>query len=201
MYLGGQIGVAIPFRLQNAEGTGLTSDIPEGIIGTNTSIMYGGKIGYFFPATLDWLGLEADISHKTPDLKTHTYVVTQPNGTSNSITQGIKLGMTVAALRVEIRSPDIEGWGGFQPYGGIGPALFYVNSSTGGISSRDTSLGFSFQAGTRYFINPALALFVEYKLDAAMVQLPTAVGPGAGLKGDYTTHNIAFGLSYHFRQF
>jgi opacity protein-like surface antigen len=201
MYVGGQGGVGIPFRFQNLEGTGLATGTDPGPVQLGSSLLYGGKVGYFFPGIMDWLGIEADVYHETPSFKQHTYTLTQPGGTSTPITEGIHLGLTVMALRVEVRSPDIEGWYGFQPYLGVGPAFFYANTSTGSSSSRDTGLGFSFQAGTRYFMNPAFALFIEYKLDAVTFHFPTALAAGAGFNGDYASHNVAVGISYHFRSF
>jgi opacity protein-like surface antigen len=62
-------------------------------------------------------------------------------------------------------------------------------------------LEFSFQAGSRYFFTRELAVFAEYKFDAAMLKFQDALAPGAGFNGDYNTHNIAVGVSYHFRTF
>lgn len=201
IYVGPQIGGAIPFRFQSVEGTGQASGTDTTPIPLRSSFLYGGKVGYFLPSIMDWLGVEADVSHKTPNFKQHAFTLTRPDGSSMTLVEGLQFSMTTLALRAVIRSPDIAGWGGFQPYAGVGPAFFFAKTSTGSSSSSDTGLGFSFQAGTRYFLTRKVALFAEYKLDAAMLKFPDALAPGAGFNGDYVTHNLAVGVTVHFPQF
>lgn len=201
VYIGPQVGGAIPFRFQSVEGTGLAAGTDTTPIQLSTSVLYGGKVGYFLPPIMDWLGVEADVTHKNPDFKQHAFTIRAPSGTSMTLVKGLQMNMTVLALRAVIRSPDIAEWGGFQPYAGVGPAFFFAKTSTGSSSSSDTGLGFSFQAGTRYFLSRQVALFAEYKLDAAMLKLPDALAPGAGFNGDYVTHNLAVGVTVHFPQF
>jgi opacity protein-like surface antigen len=201
IYIGGQIGAAIPLSFQSVEGTGRASGTDGSSIPLNTSVLYGGKVGYFFPSIMDWLGVEADVTHKNPNMKSHAFTLTRPDGSTTSVVEGLNVSMTTLALRAVVRTPDIDGWGGFQPYVGVGPAFFFARTSTGSSSSADTGLGFSFQAGSRYFLTRELALFAEYKFDAAMLKFQDAVAPGAGFNGDYNTHNIAVGVSYHFRTF
>jgi len=201
LYVGGQVGAAIPLSFQSVEGTGRAAGTDGSPIHLNTSFLYGGKVGYFFPSILDWLGIEADVTHKNPNMKQHGFVLTRPDGSTTSVTEGLQVSMTTLALRAIVRTPDIEGWGGFQPYVGVGPAFFFARTSTGFASSADTGLGFSFQAGSRYFFTRELAVFAEYKFEAAMLKFPDALAPGAGFNGDYNTHNLAVGVSYHFPKF
>jgi hypothetical protein len=205
VYLGGQVGVVIPQSFQNPEGIGRLTFPDSSAIGMKDSFVYGGKVGYFLPSflALDWLGIEADIYHSTPHLKHAGFFVDgAPAG------QGVLLGVTTAAFRVLIRAPGrrpeeraqpFTSWyQRLQPYLGFGPAVFFTRASTASSSSNDTAVGFSFQAGSRFFLTRQVALFAEYKLDAAALSFNNALAPGAGLKGDYTGHNVVAGLSYHF---
>ena len=60
IYVGPQIGGAIPFRFQSVEGTGQASGTDTTPIPLRSSFLYGGKVGYFLPSIMDWLGVEAD---------------------------------------------------------------------------------------------------------------------------------------------
>ena len=210
LYLGGQVGATLPFEFDRVEGTGSAST--SGPIELSNSLLYGGKVGYFLPSYLNWLGVEADVYHATPHFKQHGYSLTGAGGTSTTVMEGIHLGMTTLAMRVVIRNPGrIPGepdtrfepgaglWQRFEPYGALGPAFFFTHTSTNGSTSDDTGVGVSFALGSRFFLSPQLALFAEYKLDAAKLSLMNALAPGVGLQGDYTAHNLVVGMSYHFQ--
>jgi Outer membrane protein beta-barrel domain len=181
------------------------------VIELSNSLLYGGKVGYFLPSYFNWLGVEADVYHGTPHFKQHSFSLAGAGETSTTVVEGIHLGMTTLAMRVVIRNPGrIPGepdtrfepgaglWQRFEPYGALGPAVFSTHTSTKGSTSDDTGVDVSFALGSRFFLNPQLALFAEYKLDAATLQFKNMLAPGAGLQGDYTAHNLVIGISYHF---
>ena len=210
LYLGGQVGATLPFEFDRVKG--ISSASTSDAIELSNSLLYGGKVGYFLPSYLNWLGVEADVYHGTPNFKQHSYSLTGAGGTSTTVVEGIHLGMTTLAMRVVIRNPGrIPGeqdtrfepgaglWQRFEPYGALGPAFFFTHTSTNGSTSDDTGLGFSFALGSRFFLSPQVALFAEYKLDAAKLSFMNALAPGAGLQGDYTAHNLVVGMSYHFQ--
>ena len=151
--------------------------------------------------------------HLNPHLKQHTFSIDSPGGPT-PVTEGIRLSMTNMALRVVIRSPgripgepdrrfasSADWWQRVEPYLAVGPAFFFTHTSTQGGTSSDTNLGFSLAFGSRYFLHPSLALFAEYKLDGTHLTLSNALGGGAGLRGDYTAHNLSVGMTYHFPGF
>lgn len=210
LYLGGQVSATLPFAFDSVEGTGSASTSAEAIKLSN-SLLYGGKVGYFLPSYFNWLGVEADAYHGNPDFKQHSFSLAGAGGTSTTVVEGIHLGMTTLAMRVVIRNPgkipeDSDTrfepgtglWQRFEPYGALGPAVFFTHTSTKGGTSDDTGVGVSLALGSRFFLSPQLALFAEYKLDAAKLSFMNALAPGAGLQGDYTAHNLVIGISYHF---
>jgi hypothetical protein len=211
LYAGPQIGATLPLKFSQVEGQGSASGTDD--IQQANSFLYGGKVGYFLPSSLTWLGMEADVYHLNPHLKQHTFTLDSPGGPT-MVTEGVRLGMTTMALRVVIRNPghipgepdhrfasSADWWQRLEPYLAMGPAFFFTHTSTQGGTSANTNLGFSFAFGSRYFLQPSLALFAEYKLDGTHLTLSNALGPGAGLRGDYTAHNLSVGMTYHFQGF
>ena len=211
IYAGPQVGAALPLKFSQVEGQGSALGTDD-ILHAN-SFLYGGKVGYFLPSYLTWLGIEADVYHLNPHLKQHTFSIDSPGGPT-PVTEGIRLSMTNMALRVVIRSPgripgepdrrfasSADWWQRVEPYLAVGPAFFFTHTSTQGGRSSDTNLGFSLAFGSRYFLHSSLALFAEYKLDGTHLTLSNALGGGAGLRGDYTAHNLSVGMTYHFPGF
>ena len=99
------------------------------------------KVGYFF-VSRPWLGLETDVFTLKPDVKQQdvvggkagepVFVDTLPR---------IPLRLMTWAANFIIRSPSMSDV--FQPYGGMGYALFVVNSSQAGESNVHLSHGFN----------------------------------------------------------
>ena len=211
LYAGPQVGATLPLKFSQVEGQGSASGTDD--IEPTSSFLYGGKVGYFLPSYLTWLGMEADVYHLNPHLKQHTFTIDSPGGPM-TVTEGIRLGMTTVALRMVVRNPGripgepdtrfalpAEWWQRLEPYLALGPAFFFTQTSTQGGTSADTNLGVSLALGSRYFLHPSLALFAEYKFDGALFTLSNALGPGAGLRGDYTAHSLSVGMTYHFQGF
>lgn len=67
-YVGGFGGFTWGHSFDNAEGTGSDKGTPRSQ-GLDNSIVYGGKIGYFFPERYNWLGLEAEGFNTTAHLQ------------------------------------------------------------------------------------------------------------------------------------
>jgi opacity protein-like surface antigen len=192
-YLAGQVGAMIPASFRNVDGNGAAQNgsLPSQI-GVDNALVYGGKVGYFLPASWRWLGLEVDTYHTSTHLEQKAFTV---NGTS--LVEGLQVDVTTVALRVLVRNPGAEPGEGFQPYFGLGPALFFAQAAGAG-SGSDQHLGFSAAAGTRYFVTKQIALFGEYKLDIVRFDFQNALTPGAGLNGDWQAHNFVAGVSFHF---
>lgn len=102
--------------------------------------------------------------------------------------QGIQLRLTTVAANIIIRSPSMSDV--FQPYGGMGYALFLAHSSQGDASHLHLSHGFNMFAGARYVLTERWALFGEFKYNRTTLQF-------SGVKGNYDTQIFVFGLMWH----
>jgi len=80
--------------------------------------------------------------------------------------------------------------GRFSPYGGVGPALFYSNSSAFPGKFRVTP-GLNVIAGASYYLTDYLAFFGEFRFNNVSVKL-------GGFVGDYSGQMFVGGISYHF---
>jgi opacity protein-like surface antigen len=88
------------------------------------------------------------------------------------------------AMNAIVRSPSLVVE--LEPYGGIGPALFFATQG-----ETQISLGINLIAGARYFVTPQMALFGEFKYNRAMIR-------SEGVEGDYSSQLFAFGITMHF---
>jgi hypothetical protein len=86
LYLGGQVGATLPFEFDRVQGTGSASTSEA--IELSNSLLYGGKVGYFLPSYLNWLGVEADVYHATPHFKQHSFSLAGAGGTSTTVMEG-----------------------------------------------------------------------------------------------------------------
>src|ERR1044071_607123 len=110
-----------------------------------SSLVGGVKAGYFF-ISRPWLGLETDVFTLKPDVKQQVVVGGTAGGRVFADTlQRIPLRLTTWAANLIIRSPSMSEV--FQPYGGMGYALFVANSSQAGESTVHLSHGFNLFAG------------------------------------------------------
>ena len=68
VYVAGQIGYTSPNALSNVQGVGPISGIGFSDLKLHDSIVYGAKVGYYFPA-VNWLGVETELFNTTPHVK------------------------------------------------------------------------------------------------------------------------------------
>ena len=81
--------------------------------------------------------MEADVYHRNPHLKQHTFTIDSPGGPT-MVTEGVRLGMTTMALRVVIRNPgripgepdhrfasSADWWQRLEPYLAVGHRLLF----------------------------------------------------------------------------
>jgi len=202
-YVAGQGGVSFPGSFSHIEGIGPGfggSGYKSSNLNLATSPLYGAKVGYFLPR-LNWLGFEGEYFYTNPHIEQQPFSVTTPSGqTFNRIGEKPRAhtSMSVAALNVIVRYPGKR----FQPYIGIGPAMYWASISGSEIillngkplSASDSSLGFNALVGSRFFLTKQLAIFAEYKYNKASF---TFEG-NAQFKADYSANNIVAGLSVHF---
>lgn len=91
-------------------------------------------------------------------------------------------------MNIIIREPSLSE--SLQPYGGVGPALFFASASNGTSSSTAVSPGVNLIAGARYFVTPQWAIFGEFKYDLATLRF-------GGIKGDYSAQIFTIGVAFH----
>ncbi len=155
----------------------------------HTSLAGGLKAGYFF-AERPWLGIEGDVFTLKPDVKQQDVVGGRARGPVFVDTlQGIPLRLTTVAANIIIRSPSMSDV--FQPYGGMGYALFLAHSSQGGESNLHLSHGFNLFAGARYVLTEQSALFGEFKYNRTTLRF-------SDIRGNYDAQLFVFGVMWHF---
>ena len=194
-YIGGYGGLAYPGAFSNVT-IGGDPALAGGVSGARlndlelkSSFVGGAKAGYFFTSR-PWLGLETDVFTLKPDVKQQVIVGGTADGRVFADTlQRIPLRLTTWAANLIIRSPSMREV--FQPYGGMGYAMFFVNSSLAGESDLHLSHGFNLFAGARYVLTPNWALFGEFKFNRSTLKF-------SDIRGNYDSQIFVFGLMWHF---
>jgi len=192
----------------------------------DTSLLFGGKVGYFFeqPVLGGNVGLEAEAFHFEPDVRQQTSRFTGSLGgfpADRQIrVQHADIDVTGAALNLLYRwrlapEPDLPR-GRFQPYLGVGLAVLIAKLSTTttpfdvNTSISDTNVQPALQvlAGLRTFITPHLAVFLEYKFLQSDrftfdFKVPGTIGgfpvqETARDRADVTSHHLSAGIGFHW---
>lgn len=200
MYIAGQVGLTSP---QNASQVNLAVDptilspISLSDLDLKNSIMYGGKVGYYFDSVKS-LGIETEAFTTTPHLKQQNVTVSVLDG-SPPVSQevgGANFRVTTLAFNLVARYPGER----FQPYVGAGPGIFFAQLKDSTDSTSSTKPGLNTQIGLRFLITENLAVFGEWKYNHVRFNFDTpAFGAGSsGLSLHYSAHNFIFGIGYHF---
>lgn len=185
----GQTGVILPGSLSNATvnsptlAGGVTDARVADIDLEKASLFYGAKVGFFFPKR-EWFGLETEAFSSQLNIKQQTVVGGVPGTVFAETMPGSHMQLTTWAINAIVRSPSLVAE--LEPYGGIGPALFFSTSG-----DTNVSVGVNLIAGARYFVMPHLALFGEFKYNRATLRTES-------IQGDYSAQIFVFGLSLHF---
>lgn len=202
-YVAGQGGVTLP-----SIGKGLTdvdidsSGFPSGTTMSDralkSSILYGAKLGYFFPRA-KWLGLETEVYNTTPHIKQQFTTVTVPGaGSAGGVLTGDHFRvLTWAPMNVVFRYPNTR----LQPYIAVGPGIFFaqVKTTQTGFegSQSSTKIGLNAQAGLRYHITRRVTVFGEWKYNYARFNFAEN-DTQFGFKATYSMNHVVFGIGYHF---
>ena len=189
-YVGGHVGLVKPNDLKNVEGIGSAKGIELSDLDLKNALGYGAKVGYFFPDSLDWLGVEFEVFTANPHIKQQS--VTAGFGGSSSplgTLDGSHLRIITPAVNVMLRLPGYH----VEPYvgGGIGAFWARLSDSTG--SDNDISPGVNALAGLRFYFNEDVALFTEYKYNYTKFKFTDSV-----FEATYSSHGLFGGLSFHF---
>lgn len=188
-YLIGQTGVVLPGSLSNVTissptlAGGVTDARVADLNLEKGSPFYGAKVGYFFPKR-EWFGIETEAYSTQLNITQQTVVGGVPGKVFADTLPGSRIQLTTWAVNAIVRSPSLVAE--LEPYGGIGPALYF---STNG--ETHTSVGVNLIAGARYFVTPGMALFGEFKYNRATIH-------SQNLEGEYSSQIFVFGISFHF---
>jgi opacity protein-like surface antigen len=209
IYVGGFGGFTWGHDLQDAEGTGSLKGQTFRTLGLTNSVVYGAKIGYFYPGGLNWLGLEAEGFNSTPHIK------------EGSGLPGAHLRVTTVAFNLIARTTlgcrpderdrdnrdDRSSWSSLdanarcplQVYAGVGPGIFFAETSNQfGRSTDNGRVGLNALAGLKYYMTRQFSVFAEYKFNYAQFNFDQAEGSTAGLRGEYLASHAIGGLAMHF---
>jgi opacity protein-like surface antigen len=213
VYVAGFGGFTWGHSFDNAEGTGSLKGAPIGGLGLANSGVYGAKVGYFHPGRLNWLGLEVEGFNTTPHIQ------------AGAGLPGSHLRVTTLAFNVIARTKlgcknsdydhdtdnrdDLHGskWSSLdenarcplQLYAGVGPGIFFAETSNQFGRSTDTGrVGLNALAGTKYFVTRHVSVFGEYKFNYAGFDFSQAQGQTAGLHGNYAASLVVGGLAWHW---
>lgn len=188
-YVIGQAGVVLPGSLSNVTVSSptLAGGVSEARIADvnleKGSPFYGARVGYFFPKH-EWFGFETEAFTTQLNITQQTVVGGVPGKVFADTLPGSRIRLTTWAMNAIVRSPSLVAE--LEPYGGIGPALFF---STNG--ETHASLGVNLIAGARYFLTPRTAVFGEFKYNRATIH-------SENIQGDYSSQIFVFGISVHF---
>jgi opacity protein-like surface antigen len=192
-YVGGYGGLSYPGAFTNVTINdpflnGGIRDARVNDLELHISPVGGVKVGYMF-ADRPWLGIEADVFTLKPDVKQQDVVGGKARGPAFVDTlRGIPLRVTTMAANIIIRSPSMSDV--FEPYAGMGYAIFLANSSQGGESNLHVSHGFNLVAGARYTLTENWALFGEFKYNRATLRF-------SDIRGNYDTQLFVLGIVWH----
>jgi opacity protein-like surface antigen len=189
-YVAGQVGVNFP-KFSDVEWSAGGSSVAVSEVKLQTSIVYGGKVGYNFDS-VKWLGIETEVFNATPH-------VSKQDLTSRGITLGTISGISNRVLTwVPVNLIVKYQAGLFEPYAGVGLGVFFSHLSAPGFSSSSTDVGLNTLVGLRFHFAHAIIPFVEWKYNRANVSHGNLAGTGLNLEGNYEAHNLVGGIGYHF---
>jgi opacity protein-like surface antigen len=213
MYVAGFGGYTIGHGFNDVEGTGLASGVNFGDFGLKNSAVYGGKVGYFLPRRLSWLGFEVEAFNTTPHIEQSTVAGIAVPGSHLRVTTLAFNAIARAKMMCE-RHDDHDrsrrtattdsdyrdhDFCRLQPYAGVGLGVFFARASDAAGSASDNGVpGLNVLAGLRYFVTERVAVFGEYKYNRATFDFDNVGATGVGLKGDYSASHVVGGLSLHF---
>lgn len=191
MYVAGQVGANLPGDLTNVRGSAGGLSLQASDLDLQTSIVYGGKVGYYFDS-VKWLGIETEVFNATPHIKQQDWVI---DGINIGTVQGsYNRVLTWAPVNLVVRYQA----GAFEPYVGVGLGVFFSHLSDSDFSSSSTDVGLNTQVGLRYRITSAIAMFGEWKYNWASMSHTNLAGTGLNVDMDYHANNFVFGVGYHF---
>jgi hypothetical protein len=203
----------------NPDLASLTQTFKTTDIKTESSPIFGGKVGYFFnQQQFPWLGVEVEVFTTKPDIETQVVQTNQdiqfnpvniaPTGTCDfypNLTPtcpqlihkdgslqvpSSSLRVFTAAANVVVRYPG--SW--YEPYVGVGVGAFYFRG-TGAIAGDQVVPGLNGLWGIRVFPTDEWGLFVEGKYNRATI---SSFDSTFGISATYDAFHVVGGVLYRF---
>lgn len=192
-------------------------------VGADTSIIFGGKVGYWFtkesvfgwrcPSWLKHLGFEVDVAYHRNDWPQQNITVHPLNGQYTIEQDGWIVSVCWLFMFRYGFLPDAEvPFGRLQPYLGIGPMIFVSNSSLKfspppqhtRIQNPEVDLGFGLEAGLRYMVHKhvSLNMALKYRYCEAHYSTDDVIFDReqnyVEMRPTYNLISIILGAAYHF---
>jgi len=166
----------------------------------------GTKAGGFFPESLNWFGVEAELYNTTPHIEqqgaaagSHMRVTTLAiNAIARAQFACEKKHLDTEQVTERFAFHYVTEFCRLQPYAGVGLGLYWVDISNSSFSAHANFVpGFNALAGIRYYFTDRIAMFTEYKYNRATFNFSGVQGL-AGFEGVYSINHIVAGFSYHY---
>ena len=190
----------------DADGIGLFDGTSFGNHSLANSGVFGAKAGGFFPQSLNWFGVEAELFNTTPHIEqqgaspgSHMRVTTLAiNAIARAQFVCEKKHLETEQVTERFAFHYVTDFCRLQPYGGVGLGIYWVDISNSSFSAHANFVpGFNALAGVRYYLTDRIAMFTEYKYNRATFNFAGVQGL-AGFQGDYSVNHIVGGISYHY---
>ena len=190
----------------DASGVGTFSGLSFGNGSLADSAVVGAKAGGFFPESLNWFGVEAELFNTTPNIE------------QQGAAAGSHMRVTTLAINAIARAQFLCGtkhldteqvterfafhyvaeFCRLQPYAGVGLGIYWVDISNSSFAAHANFVpGFNALGGVRYYFTDRIAMFTEYKYNRATLNFAGIQGL-AGFEGVYSINHIVAGFSYHY---
>lgn len=190
----------------DAEGTGIFNGMSFGNGSLANSAVVGAKAGGFFPESLNWFGVEAELFNTTPHIEqqgaaagSHMRVTTLAiNAIARAQFACEKKHVDTEQVTERFAFHYVTEFCRLQPYAGVGLGIYWVDISNSSFSAHANFVpGFNALAGVRYYVTNRIAMFTEYKYNRATFDFAGVQGL-AGFEGVYSVNHIVGGISYHY---
>lgn len=135
--------------------------------------MVGAKAGGFFPESLNWFGVEAELFNTTPHIEqqgaaagSHMRVTTL---TINAIARAQfaceKKHLDTEQVTERFAFHYVTEFCRLQPYAGVGLGIYWVDISNSTFAAHANFVpGFNALTGVRYYHTDRIAMFTEYNI-------------------------------------
>ena len=193
VYVAGQVGANIPQDLTNVRGVDSFDGIQVTDLDLKNQVVFGIKVGGYFPHSWDWLGVEGEFYHTDSDITQQTATLTGPIPTFSTSGMVFETDLAVNTFAFNLLARYPGQW--IQPYTGVGVGVNVFSIDTpAGMSGTSVAPTLNLLAGVRMFVTDRVAAFVEYKHNRGTVEFSEI-----GIEGDYRVNLFMGGVSYHWK--